>query len=536
MEIETSQFYNLNNPTSFKGLTAKLTKATYSKKEVVALFKRYERKSNGIVGQLPHEWINLIPFEKRKLVIKNLFQELGEAFSLLRKNNFSERINLLEKRLNKIFKNVGILKRKQSVNLTPIGQGGFGQVYKLKLLNKSYALKVFKVNNDNKSWKYLENGNFYEQALGQYLKKKIPKRNKNVSYMYYGDLKNSLQLSTFEEKSKPFKGTVFDFMKIGLKLSPNEHFTPKNNIANKIIDLGGIHQIFPFYNKQLIYMAKELNKSDDKIYEFMNQTLNTKDKILFNNKIKALSMLFTNNEDQRVVKSFYKQILPKIDNDTFVFILKNINSIPKSQHRTIYKSAIRNKNIFVQQEFAKQVPNLKELGVSSDEILKIIKKLTSRKSGLINEQLSACFDYIPKKEIPFYFNSFFIKSTPKTRENLALNLYRLPEEKQIPYLKKLLAYESPQIVDALFKVNPYTLEYNIISVAMKIMIDNCNSLENIKTVINYINKLPHSERNECFKKLYLLNDKDINKLLIKQLDNLSFKQAKYWENLLNKNL
>ncbi|MCK7485969.1 MAG: hypothetical protein MZU97_10770 [Bacillus subtilis] len=70
---------------SFTGLTRTLGKTIFdSPEEVISKMREYPN-SKGVVGSVPKEWVDKIPFERRTQTIKEFYQDLKAAV-----NNFRD--------------------------------------------------------------------------------------------------------------------------------------------------------------------------------------------------------------------------------------------------------------------------------------------------------------------------------------------------------------------------------------------------------------------------------------------------------------
>ena len=119
MGMEINNFsYKDKSSISFRGLTSVLSKRVYDKTETVALYKSFCKKSHGVVGRLPSEWIYTIPFEERTKTIKEVFAFLGRSFSNLRLKyeDFSVQ-KQVAKELTDFFKSKKIIGSKDKVGI-----------------------------------------------------------------------------------------------------------------------------------------------------------------------------------------------------------------------------------------------------------------------------------------------------------------------------------------------------------------------------------------------------------------------------------
>ena len=84
-------------------------------------------------------------------------------------------------------------------------------------------------------------------------------------------MKNGIMVSKFEDGENPFLGRGFDYRKIGLLLADEEHFSQKNNIAGKIIDIGCVDVMEHAKNKTLAYVFSKSMASQNAPYEILEK-------------------------------------------------------------------------------------------------------------------------------------------------------------------------------------------------------------------------------------------------------------------------
>lgn len=230
---------------NFNGLNKVLKKEIYSKKAIKEFSHSYSR-SNGIVGNLPHEWINNMPQQQRENSIKELYSRLGACINGIRHHLFN-RTDEHRIQIEKILKQCKAINENTSIQMNRIGEGAYGVVYKI---NK-YILKIF-------YWESPYDSRFHgvhsECNTKIYLKHNLSKKDKaNFSKFHFGDINNGYYLEeyipTCDSLSPKPKETPEKLQRILTKLNlqhsdcnrDNYTFNDKGQII--LFDFGGIKRL-----------------------------------------------------------------------------------------------------------------------------------------------------------------------------------------------------------------------------------------------------------------------------------------------------
>src|SRR5574344_2857560 len=167
MNIQSSNTYSSARFQNFKGLTSKLSNKVYSLNELEELATKYN-KSDGVVGSLPADWIKNIGTKDKKEHIKNFYKGFKELIERAKTDGFEH----AQARIDALLKKNKLVKKKAKVEIDYIGQGSFGDAFRIFDGKKSYALKIFK----NKTEPlYPIHGNFVEQNFISYINKNSTK-------------------------------------------------------------------------------------------------------------------------------------------------------------------------------------------------------------------------------------------------------------------------------------------------------------------------------------------------------------------------
>lgn len=282
-----------------------------------------------IAGTVPKELIEHMPENMRRSQIKELLNGFSNAIRILQQPNDelgqqirrfiskNESAVLSEKSMNtklkilndyisefqKITNPLEEINRAKAVlsqtlakagfdksNLKYIGSGEFGDVYRLQIQDKSYALKIFKKYHteqyDNVFQRMLDevdiddfkdemklHGRFIEPNRALYLQDNF-KKSQNVP-MYFADLENGGMLSDFIDLDTPAPEKVIAEQNIGLLHTDK---TKKENVQNGwVLDPGGQKVI----NKDIAN-----NRTARKVYSKIAQASEDERLVIWNDMMK----------------------------------------------------------------------------------------------------------------------------------------------------------------------------------------------------------------------------------------------------------
>lgn len=191
MDINRSQI-------SYQGLNRHLSKQIFRPETAEKLSEIFP-KSNEIVGNIPPQWVNNIPVEKRAEIIPQLLNSLGDFFS----NKFSilPGKKLKSFLLTRIFRKYGVINKNSSVKITKVGSGVFSKGYKLSNSDgTTFFVKKFK--NKPKDIDYLDtciHGCVRESNIKTFLNShlKTTSEKEHFPKFYYGDIKNGYYLEEY---------------------------------------------------------------------------------------------------------------------------------------------------------------------------------------------------------------------------------------------------------------------------------------------------------------------------------------------------
>lgn len=372
---------------TFTGLSSKLSKSVYTKKEVMNLFHKYESKSNGIIGRAPAKWIYSIPFEERKTQIKIFYEKFGEIIANLRaKNKETINTNTIQQELTQLFRTTGILNSKQKVKIAYKNYGTFADVYKLDIKGESYAIKVFKKIIEKGSNYHEQNGNFFEQPVAHYLSGKIPTKKNNFFKYYFGDLKNGIMVSRFENGHNPFTGKPYRTEQLGIITGEEQH-TKSNNLKGRILDIGMVDVMPHAKNKTFRYIYTKTMRNQLAPFEILQETLKWKPSKLYNERLKGVfySLQIVSDEN---AKKCLDLLLPAADNEVALFMANNIFYAPYTLRKNIFYSLYEKNNIKIDLALAKKLDYIN--GITSKDSI-TYQLLKNKNNNTINKILEESY-------------------------------------------------------------------------------------------------------------------------------------------------
>lgn len=383
-----AQLYKKPKQPSFEGLSSKLSKNVFEKSEVIKLYKKYRKKSKGKIGTLPASWVYSIPFEHRSQSIKNILQNFGEIFSELRKKKSNTTTKkLTAQKLTKLLKDSGILKGRQTAKIKYINSGQFADVYRLDVKKESYAIKLFhKLLEPNDSFHNI-NGNYFEQPLALFIKGKIPKRKNNWFKFYFGDLKNGIMVSRFENGNNPFNKKPFNVQKIGLITNIDEHYGKTNNIEGRIVDNGCTEIMEHAKNKTLRYVYKKTYSDQLAPLSILKETLKWKPSQIKNERLKAVfySLQIVSDEN---AKKCLDLLLPAADKEVSLYITQNIFYSPYNLRKEVFKAMYAKNDAKIDKMLTKR---LEYIFGPIEQDTEAVKLLKNRNNSEINTLLKELY-------------------------------------------------------------------------------------------------------------------------------------------------
>lgn len=256
---------------NFKGLNRVLSKRAYNTpQEIKALMVKYA-SSEGIVGNIPAEWIGKIPKEERKIKIKKLCSDFKTAVKNFRKTPIKSELAL---RLRDALHKAGVIDEGENLALFFLDEGAFGSGFQLKnILGDKYMIKIF----HKEDFLNRGNGNYTELNRAAYWQKNAGKKTQRARF-YLGDMDAGYMISKFISRTTP------EFKKEEIKeeiygLSDYETNIMDNYIRGYQVDYGNLYigSSILSQNKTARYVYKKLSNcpKEDQLLE-VDKFLNMK--------------------------------------------------------------------------------------------------------------------------------------------------------------------------------------------------------------------------------------------------------------------
>ncbi len=303
---------------AFNGLNRVISKKVYSEVDLIKNEIIKYPKSLGIIGNIPPQWVDKIPYDLRKGLIKDLYKSFNEAINGFRKNH---EIETLEKNLSTAMRKARIIKSNESVKMKEILSRAHGSTWVLSgIFNDSFLIKIFHEKEENMLSSCIH-GNYAELNFAQYWKKNAGKNNQRVNF-YFGDTDAGYMINRFISKDQPkYSGKIVPESIYGLTSFDNG---VENNIKNYQVDYGGIYNACENlnHNKTARYIYKKVyNAPENERIKIFNKML--KDKKIRNNSDAnigfsyAINLLPRNEQTENLFLNFYNP------NNNLDFELKN---------------------------------------------------------------------------------------------------------------------------------------------------------------------------------------------------------------------
>lgn len=219
---------------------------------------------SSIVGNFPHEIVELFSPNERKVKLKDLQQVLAEMAEACREERFLDMRKILQTGTESLMPEIRTF-------LDFTGDGGFKDVWKLtftdingKKIMHDKALLVYRKGND--IYSSTNHGIYAEPNSWIFLQSNMgrPVERSQFTKHYISDLKNGYSLTEFIDKDIPQSNTDFEHNKLlGLYLSDCRMNHRKNN---KVYDIGGLLRDKTFIKDRttLKFFKKIANRNTEK--------------------------------------------------------------------------------------------------------------------------------------------------------------------------------------------------------------------------------------------------------------------------------
>jgi len=419
-------FPAMHDCVSFRGLNRTLSKKAYETASMVKQEGAKHAKSKGIIGNLPHEWIQKIPKEEREVKIKELYNSFKEIIKKLRITLTQEQIS---KELNDALHKAGVINKNETLDMHYINDGERGIAFLLHGVSKdNYLMKIFHSDNFTEIAKTVDvnlghvHGNFIEPNRAAYWQKNAGKSQK-VKFNF-GDIDSAYMVEKYIGPDTPeYKGRIVKEKYLGLYNS-DTYF--ENEIKGYQIEYGGLEVSSKALssNKTARYVYKKLDKMPE------NQRVAEFSKFLGMKK-------FRNNKDIKLG------------------LAESLELMPESQRSICYKELLESNDNRVKETLAKNL----FLSFYKDRFI-CFKKILNNADNQVKLALVNCLGYISKAQRLEILDELLNGTDNTVKKALINNLDKFPEEK------------LPQIVGDLYKTGDDKLKKYIYEKAEEYCVSN----------------------------------------------------------------
>lgn len=350
--VRNKHMASTSRPVSFNGLNRCLSKRLLETSDSFEKLSNCCKKSNGIIGNLPAEWIFNIPKEDRAKAIKQFYSDFGKVIVKFAKQSqdqcgkvsspskgdlvqyYSEKMKNLSDEATLIFKKAKIIGEDHSIKIESFSNntGSFGEVFKLSgPFKDSYALKNFKTQVLSKEEEFLFPPNYLytnssagEAGRAAFIQKHTGKNSQMVPF-FFSDTNSSYMLNKFIDDSVPKPKRNVPLEMFGLDNPDCSRLLDdgKNKMHGYQIDYGSIalknRVISQDKELQKIYskiINKEGKENKEAITKFLASTGNeTKKKLIKSfdpfilNKCPSMIFAVVEQSDKEVCSALSKKLL-----------------------------------------------------------------------------------------------------------------------------------------------------------------------------------------------------------------------------------
>lgn len=493
---------------NFKGLNRSLSKKPFETTEAIIEEWKKHQNSLGIVGNLPHQWIEMIPIFQRGEIIKAFYIDFKTAVKNFRKH---QNPKTFSENLTTAFQKASIIKDNETITIERLGSGALGTGYQIKgVAGNSLCIKVFHDNNNANNI----HGNYAEINRAAFWQRNVGKNTQIVPF-FFGDIDSGYMVTKFigkyskiNEKSSYPELLGVRFIDVDKKLSGH------NKLRGYQIDFGGMKIVWEF--------SKKVKKI---ISSFLKTSKKQKTNIIINatEEVKIALAWNIKNLNRKGRSHYYRLLAKNATDDIKIALIQNLDCLPKKERSTYFKQLAENASDKVKIVLASNLDCLpkKEISThfkilaetSTDDIkIELVKKLHL----LPKEEMSSCFKLLaknttdevkiafarklhllPREEIITHFDMLAENATDKVKIALANNLGYLPKEKRSKYFK-LLAENATNDVKMAFARKVDCLPEGEILSYFKLLAENASDDVKIELAWN-LDALPKEERLTYFK-------------------------------------
>lgn len=478
---------------SFEGLSRAIKSKLYdSDYDITQLLRKYP-KSNGVIGSPPVQWINNISQSNKGQSIKDLYLTFGQVANALAikaydagcykydkdkmQNELQPKIALASVQMKEAIDKLGF--DTDDLEVKFVGLGSNGCVYKFRVDEKDYVIKVYHTEHDKKISSKDYHGKLIESNRAAFIKG-LNKPSHYVNY-YFADLKNGFMVADYVDAKAKSPLKIIKEKLFGFFFADNNGSKAKENTLNGWnIDFGGIKVFNQLLakNKTVRYVfskitnnasSKEWTGNWDKLFdEIQAGSVSNKPDLLLG-LIAFAKFLPVNDREER-----YNKILDQLTEKEINLLTNNIECVPKSHRLEVINKRIK----------------------TSDTIKldNIISSLSYLESGL---QLKVLQD----------------KQLRKSELLLKLNKY--PDKTKVELIKMLSKDANYEVLDSIRELGS-ECSLDMKSDMLKLLAKYAN--REVRSMIFYeLRYLPEEIVIDVFKEVIDNSDRDMKKRFFKDL-------------------
>lgn len=239
---------------NFKGLNKVLSRKAYENANEIKNEMIKYSNSNGIVGNLPAEWISRIPKNERATIVKELYADFKRLIKQFRRD---ENDRMFAYGLNNALHKAGLIGEQEKLTIKYLDNGNHGSGYHIKgVFGEEFMIKIFHLSNQINHY----HGNYTELNRAAYWKKNAGSKTQMVKF-YFGDVDAGYMINKYiGDKTPEYRQKTISEEIYGLKAYDSDTSPGQNNIKGYQTDYGGfiINNPVLSQNKTARYVYKKL--------------------------------------------------------------------------------------------------------------------------------------------------------------------------------------------------------------------------------------------------------------------------------------
>lgn len=454
MNITSNQYNNV----SFNGFTKHLKNKIFldGQKDITQLIEKHPN-SRGVVGQLPNYIFQKLPKENRAAAIKEILDVFDKVSNTLRgyypegdafifKPELRHRPECVNEWLTDVLQKHNIIRKHDYINVSYIGQGGKGKVFKLDGIcdiekDNEYVIKVFHQIKGDEWHKFKSHGCYAELNNAIYWRNHEG-HDTHRGKFFFGSLDSGYLVSKFIDEDARLPKRVVDEYKYGIKCTDEEKsgvINGYNRLKGYNYDYGGMRVVNAIKNTNPIarkYLEKLRNaKVEDrtKIWEELFQQCDTE------KKKEGITLAIKHLDNEIKTKYLDKCLALKSTgvNRAAGYVLKYLDHEDAVDY---FEKLVKTDDIETQRILFNEIP--------------LLAKWKNSKIKVYDDIGIALEDIVPERVYTYYMLAEK-HALPETIEHLASYVHLLPKKKIKEQYMKLTAIKNYNLQERLI----YKLSY-----------------------------------------------------------------------------